>query len=218
VGPVPTAARRRSPLRRRIPRSRTPLHRRVRQDPAGVRRWLLVAGLAWAAAALVDRSLDQAHDAQDRWGRTTAVWVVERPLGTGDRLAGALRQETWPQALAPGAAIARVPADARAAGRLDPGTPITAAALEQRTAARRTVAVPVPAGGLPVGDGDRVDVWATADPTTVADGDDATRRVATDARVARSTDRAVVLEVRPAQVEALAAAAASATITLVGVP
>lgn len=218
MGPVRTAASRRSFLRRRIPRSRTPLHRRVRQDPAGARRWLLVAGLAWSAAALVDRALDQAQDAEERWGRTTVVWVAERPLGAGDRLAGSLRQETWSRALIPDAALDLVPADARAAGRLDPGTPVTAGSLEQRTAARRTVAVPVPDAGLPVDDGDRVEVWATADPTTVADGETATRRVAADARVVRATDRTVVLEVRPAQVEALAAAAATATVTLVGAP
>ena len=61
-------------------------------------------------------------------------------------------------------------------------------------------------------------MWATADPTTLADGQATTRRVATGARVAAVTDRTVVLEVRPAQVEALAAASATATITLSGVP
>jgi Flp pilus assembly protein CpaB len=183
-----------------------------------VRRWLLVAALAWLLVALVDGAVDRAEAAEARWGRTRRVWVADRPVAGGDRLAGAVRSRSWPAALVPDAALARVPDEARAASAIDPGAPLTAASIEVRTTERRTVAVPVPEARLPVEAGDRVEVWATSDPAAVADGDRATRRVATGARVASASDRTVVLEVRPSQVEALADAAASATLTLVGVP
>jgi len=183
-----------------------------------VRHWLLVAVLAWLLASLVGHALARAEHARTRWGRTTTVWVVERPLRAGDELAGALRTEPWPVALAPGAAVRAPPAGARAAVAVDAGAPLTAAMVEARSAERRTVAVPVPDGHLPVQTGDRVDVWATADPAVTADGAPGTRRVAAGARVAEASGRSIVLEVAPAQVPAVAEAGAIATITLVGEP
>ncbi|MCU1369288.1 MAG: Flp pilus assembly protein RcpC/CpaB, partial [Ilumatobacteraceae bacterium] len=93
---------------------------------------------------------------------------------------------------------------------------ITAAVLEDDGPQHRTVPVPIGDAGLPVRAGDRVDVWATGDPSTSTDGRAATHRVASGARVAAASDRSVVLEVTPGQVEAVAAAAATATITLAG--
>ena len=94
---------------------------------------------------------------------------------------------------------------------------ITDAMVERRGSERRTVALPVPTARLPVTEGDRVDVWATADPASVADGAPLTRRVAVGARVAAAAEGSVIVEVAPRDVAALADAAATATITLVGV-
>lgn len=216
MGPDRPAAVRRLPLRRRLPRSRVPLHRRIRQDPAGVRHWLLVGALAWLLASVVGHALDRAEAARERWGPTEAVWVADRPVRTGDRIDGAVRAARWPAALVPDAAVSQIPSGARAAGPIDPGTAITGAVIGDGRRERRTVAVPLGDARLPVREGDRVDVWATGDPATATDGRAAARRVASGARVASASDRSVVLEVDPAQVERLAAAAATATITLVG--
>lgn len=193
-----------------------PLRRRIHQDPAAVRHWLIVVVLAAVLAALVGHAQDRADTARARWGRTRVVWVADRPVRAGDQLDGSVRATRWPTALAPRSAVGQVPVDARAAGPIDAGAAITSALVEPQDTDRRTVAVPVGDARLPVQEGDRVDVWATADPSTVPDGDDPTRRVASGARVAATSDRSVVLEVAPAQVAAVAAAAATATITLVG--
>ena len=216
MGLVRPAAIRRPSLRRRLPRSRVAWHRRIRQDPAAVRHWLLVAVLAWGLATVVGRAQDQADTARSQWGRTTSVWVAQRPLRAGDPFAGAVRAERWPRAQAPAAALAAVPAGARASGPVDAGAALTTGLIEPAGPGRRTIAVPLAEAHLPVRAGDRVDVWATADPAAVADGEPATRRVAADARIATASARSVVLEVDPAQVAAVAEAGSTATITLVG--
>lgn len=202
--------------RRRILRSRVPLHRRLRQDPAAARHWLLVIVLAWLLASLVGQALERADQARARWGRTSAVWVADQPVRAGAPLAGALRHRRWPAALVPPAAIGEVPAGARAAGPIDAGTAVTGAMVEATVAERRTVAIPVDGARLPVHEGDRVDVWATADPAVAAEGTPATHRVASGARVVSSSDAAVVLAVAPGQVAEVAEAAATASVTLVG--
>lgn len=194
------------------------LVRRVARDPAALRHWLLVAALAWLLAALVSHTLDRAEQARERWGRTAWVWVADRPLRAGDGLDGALRRERWPSALAPDAAVADPPAGGRTAADVDAGSVVTESMVERRRSVRRTVAVPLPDSHLPVEEGDRVDVWATADPSTTAEGTAPTRRVASGARVIGSARGSVVLEVAPGQVATVAEAAASATIALVGVP
>lgn len=216
MGPDRPAADRRRMRRRRLPRSRVPLHRRIRQDPAAVRHWLLVAALAWALASAVGHALDRAEATRARWGRTEAVWVADRAIGAGEPLAGSVRTARWPDALVPGAPLAQVPPGARAAGPIDPGTPITRALVDREGPDLRTVAVPLGEARLPVQEGDRVDVWATRDPATSPEGEGSTRRVASGARVAATTERSVVLEVTPAQVGPVASAVATATISLVG--
>ncbi|MCU1372460.1 MAG: hypothetical protein JWO77_3654, partial [Ilumatobacteraceae bacterium] len=119
MGPVRPAAIRRLPLRRRPLRSRVPLHRRIRQDPAAVRHWLVVGLLAWALAALVGHAQERAETTRSRWGRTQAVWVADRPVRAGDPLHGAVRSARWPTALVPAAAVSRVAPGARAAGPID---------------------------------------------------------------------------------------------------
>lgn len=218
MGPVQPATPRRRLLRRRIPRSRVPLVRRLAHDPALLRRWLIVALLAWALGALVNAAVGRAEQAQERWGRTTGVWVVADARRAGEPLEGALRRTRLPVSVVPSAAVRSVPAGARAAAALDVGTVVTGSLVDRPGPRRRTVAVPLPDGHLPVRPGDRVDVWATTDPTTAEAGRGATRRVATGAHVAAAGDRRVVLEVRDDQVAALNEAAATAVVALAGEP
>lgn len=193
--------------------------RRLRQDPAAIRHWLLVAVLAWLLAALVSRALGQAEEARARWGRTATVWLADEPLRAGDGFDGALRRAQWPAALIPEAALdASPPAGARAAAAVDDGAVLTRSMVERGRTERRTIAVPLPEAHLPVAEGDHVDVWATADPTTTEDGTSPTRRVASRARVVSGSRGSVVLEVTPSQVPAVTEAGATATIALVGVP
>jgi Flp pilus assembly protein CpaB len=190
---------------------------RLRRDPAAVRHWLLVAVLAGLLVALVGHALARADQTRRRWGSTTVVWIAAHPLRRGDDLAGALRREQWPAALVPDAAITE-PSTGRAATALDAGVVVTSAMVERQTTLRRTVAVPLPDAHLPVVEGDRVDVWATAEPGATVDQGEATRRVATDARVVDASRGSVVLEIAPSQVPSVTEAAAAATVALVGVP
>lgn len=209
-----TRARRRRPLR-----SRVPLHRRIRQDPAAVRHWALVTALAVALAWVVTSAIDEAAAERDRWGRTAPVWVATRPVRAGDPLTDAVRAQHWPTSLIPPAALRQAPGEQRAAVPIDDGAALTRTMVERTRTTRRAVAVPLPAAHLPVDEGDRVDVWATPGPSEIEGTGTAapTRRVAVDARVVRPGDGSVVLSVEPGEVAAVAGAAATATITLVGV-
>lgn len=224
VHPVAVSQRsapRRPPRPRRVARSRVPWHRRLRRDRAAIRYWLVVAALAWVLASTVGHTVSRADEARRHWGRTTRVWVTTQPLRAGERIDGAVRAERWPTALVSPAAVTTVAPAARAAAALDPGTALTKTAVDETGRGgteRRTVAITLPEGRLPVVDGDRVDVWATTDPAVDSGGREPARarRVATDAQVVSISRSSVVLAVLPAQVPALAEAAATATVTLVG--
>jgi hypothetical protein len=133
-------------------------------------------------------------------------------------LDGAVRAHRWPAALVPAAAVRTEPTERRAAGPIDAGTPITGALLERQRSDRRHVALPLPHVHLVVAEGDRVDVWATGPATSADEETSTTRRIAVDARVVDASDGAVVVDLPAGQVAAVADAAATATITLVGVP
>jgi Flp pilus assembly protein CpaB len=204
-------------IRSSVPRSRLPLHRRPLADPAALRRWLVVLALAAATGLAVSRTLSAAEAARQRWGRTRTVVVATRPLATGDALAGATRTVAWPEGLLPDAAVREVPPGARAAGPIDGGAPLTRGLLATGDDdGRRRVALPVGSAPLPVRPGDRVDVWATTDPS-LGGGTLATRRLAVGAEVTSAGDAAVVVAVAPDEVPDLAEAAALATVTLVAV-
>lgn len=206
-------------VRSSVRRSRLPLHRRPFADPAALRRWLLVAALALAAAAVTGSVLTRAESARRRWGTTRPVLVVERELAAGDALADAVTEARWPTALVPAGAVARLPADAVAAGPLAPGSAVAAALVadpgDPLAADRRRVALPVGVARLPVEVGDRVDVWATVDPS-ISGAELATSRVAVGAVVTEAGTDAVVVAVDPDEVAAVAEAAALATVTVVG--
>lgn len=206
-------------FRRTVPRSRVPLHRRIRLHPAALRYWLLVLAGALVLSSVVGHAVSRATQAEAAWGRTRTVWVTVAPLAAGDPASGSVRARRWPTALVPPRALTTRPGSgARAAAAIDAGTALTASLIQDvgGSADRRTVAVPLPDAHLSVERGDRVDVWATADPATVADGEVATHRVAVDAQVLEQGDRSAVLAVSPKDVTALTDAAATATISLVG--
>jgi hypothetical protein len=195
-----------------------PLHRRAQADPAAARSWLAVAALALAAAALVGHAVGGAQRAEQRWGHRRTVLVTTRTVRAGTPLAGAVRPQAWPEGLVPPRALRAIPPGAWAAADLDPGVALSAAAVRgpgQGRGRRRTVALRAGDAPLPVREGDRVDVWATVDPSLAGDKP-ATRRIAVGAVVTAASDRTVVVAVEPGEVAQVARAATLATVTLVG--
>ncbi|HRW37025.1 MAG TPA: SAF domain-containing protein [Aquihabitans sp.] len=206
--------------RHRIARSRVPRRLRLLLDPAALRHWLLVLALAALVAGIVARSLGAAERARQAWGSTAPVVVAARDLEPGEALdAGALQTVRWPTALRPAAALRAPPADGTTAGvALAAGMPIDAAQTRspERLDHLRTVAIPIDGAALPVRMGDEVDVWAVEDLGAPVDGAASARRVASDAEVISRSDGAVVLALDADDVEATAAAAATAVVVLVG--
>lgn len=202
-----------------IARFRPPWHRRVRADPAVIRRWGLVAVLTLVTALLVADVTGQAEEVRQRWGRTVPVWVTVRSLDGGDEIVGAVEQVEWPAALVPPNVVDQVPAGARASRSVDEGMPVSAGLLagrgDQVDDAHR-VAVPWSRAGLPVEVGDMVDVWATFDPSLAGRGP-ATRRVARRGSVTAVDDRAVTVAVGETEVAEVAEAVALATVSVVQV-
>lgn len=210
-------------VRRRLPRSRPALHRRLLADPAALRRWLLVAVLAATTAVATGATLSAAEAERARWGTTRPVLVAGEAIEAGDRVAGSVDLADWPEALVPAGALGTVPEGARAAGPIGTGTPLTEAAVVGGDGAlgpggdRHRVAVAVGAARLPLQRGDHVDVWATVDPS-LAGGELTTRRVATGAVVTSAGSRAVVVAVTGTEVHDVTEAVALATVTLTASP
>lgn len=210
-------------VRSSIPRSRVPLHRLLRTQPALLRRWLVVAALAGLSGQAVAASVDAARRAERSWGATRPVLVTAGPVARGGTLTGQVREVAWPVALVPDGALADLPPEARAAARLGRGVPLTAEVLAttEPDGGRARVAVPAGPAALPVVDGDVVDVWSTAAGGFTASGTPG--RARTD-RVARSAvvvdvvadGQVVVVAVRPQEAEAVARAVGSATVVLTG--
>ena len=67
---------------------------------------------------------------------------------------------------------------------------------------------------LPLSPGERVDIWATVDPS-LAGAELTTKRIAVAALVTSAGPTTVVVAVQPAEVSDVAAAVALATVTLV---
>jgi len=192
--------------------------------PSLARRWLrhrivwLVA--AAALAAFVSLSIAAKAKAADAervgWGTTTSVIVVDRAVGTGEPIAGAISKHELPAAMVPAGALNDVPSDSLAKVHLFPGEVL----LEQRVTSASvsgipegSVAITLPVQvQLPLLDaGDLVDVWAM-DPV-----DSTTRRVAAAALVLDFTDDDVTIAVTRDQVRAATSAARRpVTITLIG--
>lgn len=205
-----------SPRLDRRPRSRLPLHRRPFADPVAYRRWLVAGALALAVAMATSHLLSTAAAARHRWGDTRTVLVTRHPVKAGDGLTGATEKMQWPIALIPEGTLTRLPTDARSVGALAGGMPITEAALVRAGGGgrdRKRIAVATNNARLPLRPGDRVDVWATVDPS-LAGTDLTTRRIAVAALVTSATPRTVVVAVRAREVPGVAEAVALATVTL----
>lgn len=204
----------------RVLRSRAAWHHRIRLGRAALRYWAATILVAAALASLVGRAAQRAERAEAAWGRTRTVLVADGSIDRGAPLAGRVRARRWPIGVAPPGALRSLPRGAVAAEDVDRGSAITPAMVRRRTDpsadGRRTMAVTVPPASLPVEVGDEVDVWVSVDASLAGEVAPTTRRTATAARVVAFGDRWVVLSVRPADVRALAAAAGTATVTLVG--
>lgn len=208
---VRPSARRSTP---RVVRSRVPLHRRPFADPSALRRWLLVGLLAVVTASITARVLAAAESERAAWGETTPVLVLDRPVRAGEALAPATSTARWPRRLVPDGAVVRLRPGAVAAGPLGAGTPLTDAAVTgDRLVSRVRLALALGDARLELRPGARVDVWATTDPS-LSDGELSTRRVAAGAVVVEARRSSVVVAVRPGEVQAVARAAAVATVML----
>ncbi len=192
-------------------------------DPAALRRWLVVIALALLTAATTGRVVGAAEDARHRWGETRAVLVASRAVAGGASLAGATTAARWPIALIPDGALDDpndLPPHARAAGPIAVGRPLSsvdvAPPADDPERGWRVALLPGTAP-LPVEPGDRVDVWATTDPS-LAGGRPATRRLARGATVVSADEAAVVVAVAEDEVADLAEATSLSTVTVVAVP
>lgn len=202
-------------IRRSVPRSRLPLHRRPLADPQAFRRWVLVGLLAVFTATLTGRVMAAAETSRHRWGDTRAVLVLDHDIARGDAVSGRFTAARWPVALVPEGALTHVDRRAIATGPMRVGAPLTDASVaEPGIIGRRRVAVPVGQAPIPLEPGDVVDVWATTDPS-LAGARLTTRRLATSATVTSTGHDSVVVAVRDDEVADVAEGAALATITLV---
>ncbi len=205
--------------RRRIGRSRMPLHRRLLAARSSVAYWAAVLLLALTTATVVSRVMDRATAAERRLGPVRRVLVARAPLRAGERLTrDNTTRETRPLAQLPDGALADGPVGASVLGSVARGEILTRARLQ--TAAtdqpNGTAAIAVPLGDTPlsVRPGDRVDVYATYDPALMPRGATATSRVAVRAEVVRAGRTAATVRVTDAEATDLAGAVARATLTV----
>lgn len=205
--------------RRRIGRSRVPLHRRLLIARTAFAYWFAVLVLALLTGAAVSRLASQAAAAERRLGTTGPALVAVRALRPGERLTSAVvRVEQRPAAQLPERALTHIPRDASASGPVAPGEVLTDVRLEARSGASTegTVTMAVPLGDAPLmlRSGDRVDVFATYDPSLAPAQSSSTSRVVERAAVVRSGHASVTIAVRPQEATTLATALARSTITL----
>lgn len=179
-------------------------------------------GLAIAAALLTSSVIGAANEARARWDETRPVVITTADLDRGEPLAGSLAIAEWPTALTPeGAAesLEVIDPGARATGPMATGTPLTSVGAsapgDDPSDDLRRVAVPHGLAPLPVEPGDRVEVWATYDPS-LAGSALSTRLVADVAEVVEVDDQVAVVAVEPGDAAAVTEAVALATVTLVG--
>ncbi len=181
------------------------------------RRWLIAVALALVAATTTSHLVSGAAAARHRWGDTRTVIVARVPIQPGESLAGATEAAQWPIGLIPQGTLTRLPSHARSAEPLAQGMPLTNAALAGGglgVGARKRVAVATGTARLPLSPGERVDIWATVDPS-LAGAELTTKRIAVAALVTSAGPTTVVVAVQPAEVSGVAEAVALATVTLV---
>jgi hypothetical protein len=188
---------------------------------SALRRWLVVVGFATLAALLVGGSVTRAEATRRRWGTTTTVVVLARPVAAGTAVGPATVVREWPVALVPDGSLrtrSALPADAVAVADLAAGGPVTPGMVAAPARERRPeVALPTGEVAPPVEAGDEVTVWATTDPS-LGSGRATTRAVAVGARVVEVGDRRVVVAVTADEETAVVEAVALATVTITKAP
>ncbi len=210
------------PERRRVGRSRVPLHRRVLGARSALGYWTAVLVLALATATIVSRLVSRVAAAERRFGSTRPVLVTTKSLQTGEPVTPTVvRLEDRPVSQLPSGALARLPVQALASGPVAHGEVLTEARLASRStsaggtaAGRAVIAVPLGDAPLALHRGDHVDVYATYDPALVPAGSAPTARVAEGAEVVRAGRTSISVSIRRTGAPALAAAVARSTVTV----
>lgn len=188
-------------------------------------RLVAVVALALVAGLVVHRSTARAAATAERFGSTSAVWVMTADVAPGDTIgSGDVAASEWPSSLVPaggftvadGPVVGRTARAALAAGevvvasRIADGGATGAAALIPD--GWRALTVSTYEAPLPVSPGDLVDVVATFDPSLV--GGDPSQVVAAAAVVVEVGDDAVTVAVPRDQTTALAFAQVNGVVTL----
>ncbi len=177
--------------------------------------WALVAAAAALSAGLVLDRAAEAEAARRRWGhdRPVAVATVDLPAGRTVRPAD-VQIERWPLAIGPPDALGAVAPGTVVAAAIGAGEPFVPGRLGRPeggpvaavlAAGRRAVTVPVGDTPLAVEPGDRVDLVAAG---LALDA----QVVARDAQVVQTQERAVVVAVEAAELEAVAGALVNGTV------
>jgi Flp pilus assembly protein CpaB len=179
--------------------------------------WALVVSVAAASAGLVIDRATEAEAARRRWGhdRAVAVATVDLPAG---RTIGAtdVRIERWPLAVGPPDALGTVAPGTIVSSAIGAGEPLVPRRLGRPqggpiaavlAAGRRAVTVPTGDAPPAVEPGDRVDLVAAGLALDAV-------VVARDAEIVQTTERAVVVAVDPAEVEAVAGALVNGTVVI----
>lgn len=209
-------------VRRSTPHSKVPLHRLVRANPELARRWLVVLALAGCTALVVGRSITSAETARSRWGRTVPVLVTVSPIRAGLPFGSQVELRRWPAAIAPPGALSEITPGASPLVDLEAGVPLTPSVVSRTGAAagdhdRIQVAVPLGSNSMSYLEGDRVDLWSTADPvlsSTAGPTERLTERIASGALVAADSNaRHLVVSVSADEAELVVEALALATVT-----
>jgi len=180
--------------------------------------WTTALALAAVTGVVVGGVVRGAEQRAANYGSVRRVLVAQRSIPAGHEVRAAdVATAEMPAAFVPDARLAThavgrtaivpmAPGEVVLASKLAPSGLSGAAALLRR--GERALAVPAGPGTPPLAIGDLVDVLATVTETgetTVA---------AARARVLRADDRAVTVAVRPQDAPGVAAALASATVTL----
>ena len=205
--------------RRRIGRSRIPLRRRVLMARASAAYWVAVLLLALITATVLLRVMDRAASAERRLGPVRRVLVTSAPVRAGQPLTSRnTSREDRPVSQLPQGALDDAPVGASVLGPVARGEVLTRARVQSASMQQPdgTAAIAVPLGQTPlaVQSGDRVDVYATYDPSLVPRGAAATSRVAVRAEVVRAGRTSATVRVPDAEATDLAAAVARATLTV----
>jgi len=185
--------------------------------------WVAVGALtvttAWVASDLVAG----ARRARDQWGEHRTVLVAARTVAPGELLTDAdVERRDLPLVAIPPGAVHSLDAEVTTVGGILPGEVVVEARLSGAgqtafvPAGTAAVAVATGVGSPPLEPGDRVQLWATADPFgSVAGLPEMAQPVARTGRVLEAGDAQAMIAVDEADLAATTAALARGTVTVV---